>query len=46
MLFLCVSFSVRVFLLFLVKNGLFIGGGVGGDLAAVGAVLYVRKRRQ
>ena len=31
---------------FLVKNGLFIGGGVGGGLAAVGAVFYVRKRRQ
>jgi hypothetical protein len=31
---------------FLVKNGLFIGGGVGGGIAAVGAVFYVRKRRQ
>ena len=30
---------------FLSQNGLFIGGGVGGALAAVGAVVYVKKYR-
>jgi len=31
---------------FLAQNGLFIGGGVGGALAAVGAVVYVKKYRE
>jgi hypothetical protein len=31
---------------FLVSYGLFIGGGVGGGLAAVGAVVYIKKYRQ
>jgi len=31
---------------FLVSYGLYIGGGVGGGLAAVGAVVYVKKYRQ
>jgi hypothetical protein len=31
---------------FLAQNGIFIGGGVGGGLAAVGAVVYVKKYRQ
>jgi len=31
---------------FLVTYGLFIGGGVGGGLAAVGAVVYVKKYRE
>jgi len=31
---------------FLVAYGLFIGGGVGGGLAAVGAVVYIKKYRQ
>jgi hypothetical protein len=31
---------------FWAQNGLFIGGGVGGALAAVGAVVYVKKYRE
>jgi hypothetical protein len=31
---------------FLVTYGLFIGGGVGGGLAAVGAVVYIKKYRE
>ena len=31
---------------FLAANGLFIGGGVGGALAAVGVVVYLKKFRQ
>jgi hypothetical protein len=31
---------------FFVANGLFIGGGVGGGLAAVGAVVYLKKFRR
>jgi len=31
---------------FLAQNGLFIGGGVGGALAAVGAVVYIKKYRE
>jgi hypothetical protein len=31
---------------FLAQNGLFIGGGVGGGLAAVGAVVYIKKYRE
>jgi hypothetical protein len=31
---------------FLSQNGIFIGGGVGGGLAAVGAVVYIKKYRQ
>jgi len=31
---------------FLAMYGLFIGGGVGGGLAAVGAVVYIKKYRQ
>ncbi|MBN1245626.1 Ig-like domain repeat protein [Candidatus Bathyarchaeota archaeon] len=31
---------------FLVTYGLYIGGGVGGGLAAVGAVVYIKKYRQ
>ena len=31
---------------FLAQNGLFIGGGIGGALAAVGAVVYVKKYRE
>jgi hypothetical protein len=31
---------------FLAQNGIFIGGGVGGGLAAVGAVVYIKKYRQ
>ena len=31
---------------FLVSYGLFIGGGVGGGLAAVGAVVYIKKYRE
>jgi hypothetical protein len=31
---------------FLLMYGLFIGGGVGGGLAAVGAVVYIKKYRQ
>lgn len=31
---------------FLAANGLFIGGGVGGALAAVGVVVYIKKFRQ
>jgi hypothetical protein len=31
---------------FLVSYGLYIGGGVGGGLAAVGAVVYVKKYRE
>jgi hypothetical protein len=27
-------------------DGLYIGGGVGGGLAAVGAVVYIKKYRQ
>jgi hypothetical protein len=31
---------------FLAQNGIFIGGGVGGGLAAVGAIVYIKKYRQ
>ena len=31
---------------FLAQNGLLIGGGIGGALAAVGAVVYIKKYRQ
>ena len=31
---------------FLVSYGLYIGGGVGGGLAAVGAVVYIKKYRE
>jgi hypothetical protein len=31
---------------FFAQNGLFIGGGIGGALAAVGAVVYVKKYRE
>jgi hypothetical protein len=31
---------------FLAANGLFIGGGIGGALAAVGVVVYIKKFRQ
>jgi hypothetical protein len=31
---------------FLVAYGLYIGGGVGGGLAAVGAVVYIKKYRE
>jgi hypothetical protein len=31
---------------FLVTYGLYIGGGVGGGLAAVGAVVYIKKYRE
>jgi hypothetical protein len=31
---------------FLVTYGLFIGGGIGGGLAAVGAVVYIKKYRE
>jgi hypothetical protein len=31
---------------FLVTYGLYIGGGVGGGLAAVGAVVYIKKHRE
>jgi hypothetical protein len=31
---------------FWAQNGLFIGGGVGGALAAVGAVVYIKKYRE
>jgi hypothetical protein len=31
---------------FLVTYGLYIGGGIGGGLAAVGAVVYIKKYRQ
>jgi hypothetical protein len=31
---------------FFAKNGIFVGGGVGGALAAVGAVVYLKKYRQ
>ena len=31
---------------FLAQNGLLIGGGVGGALAAVGAVVYIKKYRE
>ena len=31
---------------FFAMYGLFIGGGVGGGLAAVGAVVYMKKYRQ
>ena len=31
---------------FLAQNGLFIGGGIGGALAAVGAVVYIKKYRE
>jgi hypothetical protein len=31
---------------FLSQNGLFICGGVGGALAAVGAVVYIKKYRE
>jgi hypothetical protein len=30
----------------LVTQGLYIGGGIGGALAAVGAVVYIKKYRQ
>lgn len=31
---------------FLAMYGLFIGGGVGGGLVAVGVVVYIKKYRQ
>ena len=31
---------------FFAQNGLFIGGGIGGALAAVGAIVYLKKYRQ
>jgi hypothetical protein len=31
---------------FLAQNGIFIGGGVGGALVAVGAIVYLKKYRE